>query len=611
MDFVYLALIISFHITRASYLDEKFGVLSSPEFFSKSIQWYLQNETKLNRECRDQLWEYAMSLGKRQRWALNMYDANSKLPSGILDGNFYDMGSFDECISIESVTANVTGKYCLGDLFIRDDNVIPSKRERLSQTMTFAMCSPNLCSAEEVQHAAKAIGLNITLTESKCQTRENQPGWDSLAYATLYVFSHRCDSLFNFNFQSVLLYNCFSFSLISNGKKILARAKLSNEQISCLYGLRCIGIAWVICGHTVNESFKGPARNSFYVYYVIFMTVISFICTSFVLQWLNRTQNMPLWKANECVEIFFLLGGTLVSYTFLRKHASGYTFNIIYYYIERYLRLTPPFAVAVLFLVGLYKFLGSGPLWTEMEEDIEECRSYWWASLFYVQIYGYKNCIPYTWYLSVDFELFILSPILLLPLKRWPKSVLVVTICVLLCCMVTTAILDIQMAELDPGTDDDLYNDLMLYARAPSWLIGLLLGYLLFTFTKDGKNLVLNKGLLTFGWVSAITLGIISTFATKYIMVNNYTLLRATLSKLIMRPIFSIAISWIIFSCHMGYGGIVNTFLSNPVFELFSKLTYNIYLVHFFVVKSFFNSIRTAPYLTTFDILVSINYRDN
>ncbi|KAK5638079.1 hypothetical protein RI129_012374 [Pyrocoelia pectoralis] len=574
-----------FQIASANYLDEKFGVLSSPAIFSKSIELYLLNETKLNGECRDQLWEYVENLQTGRQWALQLYDASSKLPSGILDGNFYDLGSFDECIGTKSVSGEVAGKYCLGDLFIRDDNVsiiileTPLTKERLIQTISFSICFPNLCSAEDMQRVAKAIGLNLTLTENMCQTEESQPKWDSLSYATLSFFC-----LIALLMVVSTIYEAYtggprwvlkSFSVISNGKKILKSSKSAPHQITCLHGLRTIAIAWVVCGHTVYNVFKEPAANSNYVDY-----------------WVDQIQNMPIWKTNYCVEIFFVISGVLVSYNFMKKSAQK--FDIIYYYVERYLRLTPPFAIIIFFMVGLYKFFGSGPLWTEMEENSMECRTYWWASLLYIQIYGFDKCISYTWYLSVDYQFFILSPFLLIPMKRLPKLVFVLTVCLIVIFMVVTVV----FVKIP-----DLYYNFFLPSRAPPWLVGFLLGYLLSTLKENNKEVVLNRSLVIVGWVTATVLAILCCFGAKYTMVNTYNELQATICMLILRFVIALPVAWIIFSCHMGYGGIVNTFLSNPVFEVFSKLSYCIYLVHFFVVKSFFKSMRVAPFLTNYDIL--------
>ena len=43
---------------------------------------------------------------------------------------------------------------------------------------------------------------------------------------------------------------------------------------------------------------------------------------------------------------------------------------------------------------------------------------------------------------------------------------------------------------------------------------------------------------------------------------------------------WSLALAWIVFSCHKGYGGVVNSFLSWRAWIPLSKLTYGAYLIH-------------------------------
>ena len=42
-----------------------------------------------------------------------MYDATGKQPSGILDGNIYSLGHFDQCLNVKSPDNKIQGQYCL------------------------------------------------------------------------------------------------------------------------------------------------------------------------------------------------------------------------------------------------------------------------------------------------------------------------------------------------------------------------------------------------------------------------------------------------------------------------------------------------------------------
>lgn len=111
----------------------------------------------------------------------------------------------------------------------------------------------------------------------------------------------------------------------------------------------------------------------------------------------------------------------------------------------------------MLFLVqiSLYIHFGSGPLWKFFYNEIEDkCKKYWWSVLLYIQNYYNKDdvvsalsniiltyemkyllnllqCLIHTWYLSADMQLFVISPIVLIPLAialRNPKR-FIITMC--------------------------------------------------------------------------------------------------------------------------------------------------------------------------------------
>lgn len=47
-----------------------------------------------------------------------VFDATSKLQSGMVRGNVANFGDFEECIQVEKPDGSLTGKYCLGDISI-------------------------------------------------------------------------------------------------------------------------------------------------------------------------------------------------------------------------------------------------------------------------------------------------------------------------------------------------------------------------------------------------------------------------------------------------------------------------------------------------------------
>lgn len=70
-----------------------------------------------------------------------MLDASGRIPQAVMQGNTYELGTYDQCVNIFEVLGNVTvkGKYCLGGLAIpfRDLEVLFSNRIAPFPKITF------------------------------------------------------------------------------------------------------------------------------------------------------------------------------------------------------------------------------------------------------------------------------------------------------------------------------------------------------------------------------------------------------------------------------------------------------------------------------------------
>lgn len=99
--------------------------------------------------------------------------------------------------------------------------------------------------------------------------------------------------------------------------------------------------------------------------------------------------NMFLWNAPLSVDTFLLVGGLVTVYTFLKSKKRFDLPFFIFYYLHRYLRLTPALGVCMLFYANLIKYFGHGPLWAFIDFGLaKSCREKgWWATLLYVSNY--------------------------------------------------------------------------------------------------------------------------------------------------------------------------------------------------------------------------------
>lgn len=109
----------------------------------------------VSRECQRDSLNFFESLKNLELWALEMYDANAKLPSGILRGNIDQFGDFDQCLNIVSRNHTFKGQYCLANIMV----TLPRNFHFLNYLRKFTMSLEILRSRFE--DVSKAFALQI------------------------------------------------------------------------------------------------------------------------------------------------------------------------------------------------------------------------------------------------------------------------------------------------------------------------------------------------------------------------------------------------------------------------------------------------------------------
>ncbi|UYV78304.1 OACYL [Cordylochernes scorpioides] len=147
----------------------------------------------------------------------------------------------------------------------------------------------------------------------------------------------------------------------------------------------------------------------------------------------------PLLQAPLSVDTFFLLSGMLLTYIFL-KHSAKKPVNWIQFYVHRYLRLTPTYMLILAFWTTIFPHLLQSPLGL-IRKDLSECTISWWWNLLYISNFRNSQCMGWSWYLANDMQFYIISPLFLIPLLKWPKIGLAILGALLLGSWVTIAII--------------------------------------------------------------------------------------------------------------------------------------------------------------------------
>ncbi|XP_062124809.1 nose resistant to fluoxetine protein 6-like [Drosophila sulfurigaster albostrigata] len=558
-------------------------------------------------QCLADMAQLMAALSTRKMWALKMFDSWGTLPKGFLYGNTIDMGNYDECITINQVISddyNLRGKYCFAVLPIASHGIY----------IRSAVCFPSSCSATHIDafmgQLLKKL-LNVTTTpfrvsEDSCRTLEREPE-DGLFIFTIVVLAllaaavvlTTCYDFLCCKDQTLLPSVVKIFSARANSRELfrIVQPKSNPNVIDCLYGMRCMSLIWVIFGHQYLFALLAPNINQFRLKW-----------------WFEKPYTSFVLHGVFSVDTFFFLSGMLLVVIALRSlEKSNGKLNILMMYLHRYLRLTPVVALAILLYMKILPLFGDGPMYENVKfDDYNHCKRTWFWTLLYLQNYATPDlCINHSWYLAVDMQLYFISPIFLLALYKWGKKAaagIFVFMLLLSACLFATMMTEKYPVYLQNGVTPDEAQRKLYYAthtHAAPWLIGVLFGY--FLHLNRNKSLKLNHISVWIGWMVALALIFASIFSLlPYADWRNPTLpmLNQAFYYTFTRIAWPLSLCWIVFACMRGYGGLANSFLSSPLWQPLSKLSYNAYIFHIFIQQINGRRMRTNTFFSDYDVML-------
>jgi peptidoglycan/LPS O-acetylase OafA/YrhL len=141
------------------------------------------------------------------------------------------------------------------------------------------------------------------------------------------------------------------------------------------------------------------------------------------------------------------------------------------------------------------------------------------------------------------------------------------------------------------------YYYYLTHTRCPSWFIGVILGYYIYKLKRQEFRLELNKTVVWIIWgvclgtmLTCVLGGFNSLRGEEYYRWGNAFYIA------LVRPVWCLAISWVILACTNDYGGDkkktkkskptkllsgpINWVLSLPIYQVLNRFTYTVYLTH-------------------------------
>ncbi|XP_060531731.1 O-acyltransferase like protein-like isoform X2 [Cylas formicarius] len=605
MKFVYGSILLIWLLTAT---ESAFSLKINYLRFLKVRAFRIIDDSVGKNECANNLKSFVADLAKfKNSWALKMLDASAKPQTGLLTGNIYQFGNFDECIAIKADRGKygtIAGQYCTVFLVPSQNYSADYSRFLNITTLTtwsvgkqpkgyqytkilkniksnYGICIPKSCNAESLQeiwdHLERLFKLpahatfNNDLCTYKGKVALTYPfdGYIFLFFAviaSLILLSTMYDLLVHQYLDDPGINVWVSFSVYTNLKNLLRVSDPpSHDLLSCVAGLKVISMLWVVLGHRY-----------------IFSVLVGNVNANEIFLWNSRVASTLILAAPFSVDTFLLLSGLLLCRGYLKSVAASGRVSYVAFYAHRLLRLWPGLIACVLFNLGVIKYLNDGPFW---------------ATLMH------KACIEHSWYLAVDMQLYTASPLIMVNLCKYPKATAFAALCA---CALSAVYNFVTTMKYQLGCDafdfDIVYFDYIYqptYARLCPWVFGVLLGYVLFNV----EQVKVPKGLAMLMWTLAFTTISYLIYVHNIIESRPYDDVAAAIFNSCARPAWSVAISVIVFMCATGNGGLVQRFLSAKIFRFTSRISYSVFLVHIFVLMYISGGVRTISYFSNFTVI--------
>ncbi|GMR61209.1 hypothetical protein PMAYCL1PPCAC_31404, partial [Pristionchus mayeri] len=536
-----------------------------------------------------------------------MHDSSGKIHQAILKGHIYFAGHFSECVEIDTKLTGRDRPFRADYFKIEVDILFRSNAKNGSCEVTDAgqvlgwslgICLPASCSSEELESLLSVDSAKHNPICAVYRTNDHIENRSVGFYVTISVLGvvftlcalsgiadfFLSDSLSDKPVSASLIWRLFiAFSLYSNVASIFDTSGATKEgQIWPIHCMRFFSMCWVVLGHLTVEM-SGVIANPLDVF--------------------ERTQDLItvfILNAFFAVDTFFFIGGLLLAFLWQTMDSR---FNVqpflrfknyirnpkqtnspgawLMFYVHRILRLSPPYYMTVLFCAFVWnQFFRDSPFSLNLVVPAisNNCRDTWWLEFTYMQNIFKTDyqCLPVSWYLATDIQIFLFTPLLILPLACKPLLGFAVAVVIFSISSGLNIFLVYHYhwpASLMfiGGSDPEMTNfnnyDLYMYCspiiRCQVYIIGMLVGW----FLQSKKRMRINPIINVILWITSVVLMLtvildLHSQTTGHLIPIFWRAMYSVFSK----PVWALALSWIIISCYYGYGGPINSFMSWHIF---------------------------------------------
>lgn len=595
-------------------------------------------QADLSPSCTVGLLKLMRSIRNLDPWVIRMFDASGKYPTGLFQGTLSDLGAFDQCVETlvhdQFGNEKVRGQYC--NLYIPMNNdtrpveyVASALRMSHPRTVEFTIGNTGLsviqgarlgicfisdCNEQDTEGVINAmLGGLVDVKVRDCVTNEPKP-WTTtqilivaflgaiaavIAASSAYDYYIKNQQIKKGPLQRALC----AFSLEANIQLLLNTENGKESEASTyrfLHGIRVLAIYSIVFGH--SYCFFEPLAMARTINVLRFADTLGF---SFII------------AGYVGVDVFFFISGFLMVYNIdklSRTHLNRFCIWLVAI-IRRHLRTTTPvfFVIMCCFLVPV---IASGPNLKPLMEKIDtEFSNEWWRILLQVRNVGDRTkqgFLGLLWFISVDFQLFMVAmPMVLILQRRYWGKITAFGIMGAVCSAVVawqlhgTEYPPFMMPVIsDLSVANSFYYDVYVWPfhHGMSYFAGCIVCLLVQRY----REVKISKMKQFSMWCLCATCGLTCLFI-KYDWCRGrnpteewVTLLVSFANSLCC----SVFLGWLVFACAAGKGGLVSRFLSWKALVPLSRLSFGIYCIHVPLYYFIFALARERTFISHFTMVL-------
>ncbi len=404
------------------------------------------------------------------------------------------------------------------------------------------------------------------------------------------------------------------FDLIGNFKGLLVCENAVDPNLNVLNGVRVLGMGWVIFGHTFE---------------VLFGFIVPIFNLGSATQLIQSSRIYATYVAGTLsVDVFFFLTGflgVLVCEHQFKSSPGGKVRTALMMYAHRFVRIVPLYGLTILFGHTLFPTLYDGPFYFQVGRLIDHspCERNWYLNLLFINnfVEASNNCLGWSWYLSNDFQMYLLIPWLCL-LYRFRKLFALLSLAIMLVVSVICQIIvfihfDISL-DVFRGLKQEYISEyyIKVYCRVAPFLLGVLFAWMYQAHKSPARgpsvfvslnHLIVSSSLLR---SAMYVCGAGIMWCCVYLFFEFYksgavrSVGAEILYAILTRPAFVIGMMMIVYPAVLGKNRVTQRILGHELFSFMSKLTFAAYLFHPYVTVFYFISMEESVYFTGRKIVV-------